>query len=83
MLCSFPKVRSDPFLPFFLYDHLCDWELEEIELDSLLTGLVSCPHPWRGGAGLGQVSLHYGVPYTGLLRHVFMALMGVGQVSCS
>lgn len=54
MLCSFPKVRSDPFLPFFLYDHLCDWELEEIEPGSLLTGLVSCPPPWRGGAGLGQ-----------------------------
>lgn len=75
MLCSFPKVRSDPFLPFFLCDHHCDWELEENEPGSLLTG-------W--GWTRAAVSLHYGVPYTGFLRHVFiMALMGVGQVSCS
>lgn len=40
------------FLSFFMI--VCDWELEEIELGSFLTGWVSCPHPWRGGAGLGQ-----------------------------
>lgn len=47
--------RCDPilfFLSFFMI--FCDWELEEIEPGSLLTGQVSCPHPWRGGAGLGQ-----------------------------
>lgn len=55
-VCSVVFQRCNPilFFLFFLYDHLCDWELEEIEPGSLLTGLVSCPHPWRGGAGLGQ-----------------------------
>lgn len=85
-VCFVVFQRCDPtlfFLSFFMI--VCDWELEEIELGSFSDWVGQLPSPLEGwGWTRAAVNLHYGVPYTGLLRHVFiMALMGVGQVSCS